>query len=253
MISVCMATYNGARFIARQLESILSQLPCDAEVVVADDGSTDETLEIIRGFDDPRIRVLAAATHLGPVYNFQRSLEASRGELIFLADQDDVWHPEKVRRVQEALAFDGKKFPPRGPWLLIHDAALVEGSRGSLPSFDSCGTLKNMWTSRPYRRGVLRNWIRNSYTGCCMAFRRDLLKVALPFPEKLPMHDQWLGLLAERMGGVVALPEILMLYRLHENNATHLVGGKSAGMVQRLKWRWNLLKGLLRRDAMRNV
>lgn len=242
MISVCMATYNGEKFVAEQLRSILSQLPAsadDAEIVIADDGSVDKTLSIIQSFDDPRIRVVtdeSSAKHLGPVYNFERALAAVRGDVIFLADQDDLWMPSKVRCVLEALS--------RG-CLAVHDAEFFcEGV--PLPQ-----GLSSMWMARPVRRGVFRNWLKNSYTGCCMAFTREVLKAALPFPKNLPMHDQWIGLVAERMAGesgIILLKEPLIRYRLHKNNATHLLGsegGCSAGFFRRLKWRADLLRALL--------
>lgn len=244
-ISVCMATYNGARFIAQQLESILSQLPADAEVIVADDGSTDETLEIIRKFEDSRVRVLSAGSHLGPVYNFERALKEAQGDVVFLSDQDDVWLPGKVPAMLDALGYENGGFRMDSPWLAVHDAILVDRACEPLPSTSRYSQYMTMWSRRPYREGVYRNCLKNSFTGCCMAFRRDLLKVALPFPKRLPMHDQWLGLLAERKYGVASVYQTLVLYRLHENNATQMVGGRSAGFVQRLKWRWNLLVALL--------
>ena len=86
MISVCLATYNGQRFIERQLKSILTQLGADDEVVVADDGSTDETLSVIREINDPRIRIIDGAHRHSPIWNFEKSLAAAKGDYIFLSD-----------------------------------------------------------------------------------------------------------------------------------------------------------------------
>ena len=96
MISVCIATYNGERFIERQVTSILSQINAEDEVVVADDGSTDNTLAILRGLNDPRIRIVDGAHRHSPTWNFEKALKEARGEYIFLSDQDDVWMSEKV-------------------------------------------------------------------------------------------------------------------------------------------------------------
>lgn len=83
MISVCMATFNGGKFIREQLESILSQLPSDnSEIVIADDGSTDDTLAVIASIGNIQIRVLPAEKHLGVIYNYERALQASKGEII---------------------------------------------------------------------------------------------------------------------------------------------------------------------------
>ena len=96
MISVCLATYNGQRFIKRQITSILSQIGEEDEVVVSDDGSTDDTLTILRDLNDSRIRIIDGAHRHSPTWNFEKALEGARGEYIFLSDQDDVWMPEKV-------------------------------------------------------------------------------------------------------------------------------------------------------------
>ncbi len=248
MISVCIATYNGERYVREQLESILSQLPQSAdekggaEVVVADDGSTDRTLNIIQEIADPRVKVLPQVGHLGPVYNFERALVASHGDVIFLADQDDLWLPGKVSKMIEALGFDGAIFSTTAPLLAVHDANVINGDG------DVIG--ESMWASRPYKSGAFANWLKNSFTGCCIAFRKELLALALPFPENLPMHDQWLGVIAERKDGVVAVPDKLISYRVHKNNATNLFAGdnkKVASVCQRFRWRFNLLKAILLR------
>lgn len=230
MISVCLATYNGASYVRLQLESILSQLPLDGEVVVADDGSTDGTLDVVTSFGDSRIRILPPSEHLGPTYNFERALQDAKGELIFLADQDDIWLPGKISQMLAAL---------ENAALAVHDASFMDGEGCPLL------TLGSMWNKRPHKSGLFRNWFKNTYTGCCMAFRRELLEKALPFPKGLPMHDQWLGLMGERHFSVVAVKECLIQYRIHEKNATQLVGGKSRGLVQRVKWRLALLRSLL--------
>lgn len=237
MISVCLTTYNGERYVKLQLESILSQLPLDAEVIVADDCSSDRTLDIVRSFYDKRICVLPGEKRLGPVYNFERSLQAAKGDVIFLSDQDDVWLPGKVQHLLDALEYKDRIPKTEAPILAVHDATFIDSNGNELP--------RQMWLERPYKPGVFNNWLKNTYTGCCMAFRRELLQYALPFPKKLPMHDQWLGLLAERHFRVVAVRQPLIQYCLHENNATHLVGGKSSGIIQRLMWRLNLLKSLI--------
>ena len=97
MISVCIATYNGSRFIDRQLRSILCQLGPDDEVVVSDDGSADDTLSIIRQFGDSRIRIIDGPHRHSPIWNFEKAMQAAKGDYIFLSDQDDEWLPSKVK------------------------------------------------------------------------------------------------------------------------------------------------------------
>ena len=232
MISVCMATYNGGKFIREQLESILSQLSSDAEIVVADDGSTDDTLLVVDSLKESRIRVLPAERHLGVIYNFERALRASKGEIVFLADQDDVWLPGKVEKVLAAL---------NDADLVTHDAWMLSPSGASDFTLTRTGKLSDI---RTYRSGVVANWWKNSFTGCCMAFRRNVLDKALPFPKNLPMHDQWLGVVAEKYFKVSYVDEPLVDYRQHSSNATH-IEKSPAGVLQKIKWRVDLLKAII--------
>lgn len=232
MISVCMATFNGGRFIREQLESILSQLPPDAEIIIADDGSTDDTLLVVDSLNESRIRVLPAERHLGVIYNFERALRASKGEIVFLADQDDVWLPGKVEMCLAAL---------NEADLVMHDAFLLGLSDAFESAWGRNGKLSDI---RTYRSGVVANWWKNSFTGCCMAFRRKVLDKALPFPKNLPMHDQWLGVVAEKNFKVKFIDEPLVEYRQHSSNATH-IEKSPAGVLQKIKWRVDLLKAII--------
>lgn len=103
MISVCIATYNGAATLHEQLSSILSQLSPDDEVIVSDDGSTDATLDVVRAFDNPIIHIVPGPQTGSPIDNFEHALRQARGEYIFLSDQDDVWLEGKVQRMLAAL------------------------------------------------------------------------------------------------------------------------------------------------------
>lgn len=232
MISVCMATFNGGMFIREQLESILSQLPPDAEIIIADDGSTDDTLLVVDSLNESRIRVLPAERHLGVIYNFERALRASKGEIVFLADQDDVWLPGKVEMCLAAL---------NEADLVMHDAFLLGLSDAFESAWGRNGKLSDI---RTYRSGVVANWWKNSFTGCCMAFRRKVLDKALPFPKNLPMHDQWLGVVAEKYFKVSYVDEPLVDYRQHSSNATH-IEKSPAGVLQKIKWRVDLLKAII--------
>ena len=166
MISVCIATYNGQRFIERQITSILSQIAEDDEVVVADDGSTDDTLAILRGLNDPRIRIIDGAHRHSPTWNFEKALEQARGEFIFLADQDDVWMPEKVAVTMSYL----QKYD-----CVVSDNVIVDAEGAVIA--------ESFYAVNKTRSGKYYNLlIKNGYLGCCMAFRRCVLESALPFP-----------------------------------------------------------------------
>ncbi|MFO6418788.1 glycosyltransferase family 2 protein [Hylemonella sp. W303a] len=217
-----MATYNGAPYVQAQLQSILAS-PRVAEVLVSDDGSNDDTQAIIRSFDDPRVRLLQGPGQ-GVVRNFEFLLGQARGEVIFLADQDDVWLPGKVDNMMKALA---------GADLVVSDCAIVDSQMRTLhPSFFS------LRRSGP---GLLRNLARNSYIGCCMAMRRKLLQHALPFPPNVAMHDWWLGLVAQCTGRVFFLDQVLLLYRRHGGNLSSSGERSIAPVRQRFMWRLQLL------------
>ena len=101
-ISVCMATYNGEMYIRRQLDSILKQMSADDELVISDDGSTDNTLEIIGSYKDRRIKLLHS-THKNLILNFENALKQASGDVVFLSDQDDIWFDKKVKKYKEHL------------------------------------------------------------------------------------------------------------------------------------------------------
>jgi glycosyltransferase involved in cell wall biosynthesis len=206
-ISVCMATRNGERYIYRQLASIVDQLEEDDEVIISDDSSTDRTIEIIEGFGDERIRLLRNNTFFSPVHNFENALKKASGEIIVLADQDDIWLDNKIAVVRERLADKVGRI-----YTIMMDGNIINDD-GELQE----GTLFEKVRAG---KGILKNIYDNCYTGCSMAFTRDLLQVALPFPRKLPMHDMWLGLLSEMFGEVGFVEIKTINYRKHSDSLT---------------------------------
>jgi len=227
VISVCLACYNGGKFIAKQIESILAS-PRVSELLVSDDGSTDDTRQVLASIADPRMKLLSGPRR-GAVANFEFLLGQAAGEFIFLSDQDDVWLPGKVDAMLRALEEAD---------LVVSDCSVVDAELKIIePSF---------FRVRKSGAGVLRNLWRNSFLGCCMAFRRRILSYVLPFPDSVPMHDWWIGLMANRKGRVLFLEEILTLYRRHGANATYAVISQ-APFMQRLRWRLGMTAALLSR------
>lgn len=226
MITVCIPTFNGALYIEDQLESILTS-PFITEVIVSDDGSVDNTIEIVKSFNDPRIKVVEGP-HQGLVRNYESLLELASGEYIFLSDQDDVWMPNKVQVMLARL---------QNADLVVCDCTVVDAQLNLL--YQSFFVLMH---SGP---GLARNLWRNSYLGCCIAFNRRLLIHALPFPSQLPMHDWWLGLIAETFGRVSFIDQPLMKYRRHGNNASQASERSRVPLRIRLRWRTKLLISLV--------
>lgn len=230
MISVCMTTWNGERYVQTQIESILNQLGEQDELIISDDGSTDQTLELIARFNDGRIVLLSNTGASGVVRNNENALRHARGEYIFLADQDDVWLPGKMARMKNALEFCD---------VVVSDCHVVDAFlEVTNPS------LFHLLRSRP---GLFRNLYRNSYIGCCMAMRRKVLERSLPFPEDTPMHDWWIGLIAEAAFKTEFIAEPLVLYRRHNSNASLTGGNSSFSVFRKLVWRLVLVKNLVLR------
>jgi glycosyltransferase involved in cell wall biosynthesis len=227
MVSVCMATKNGATFIKEQIESILPQLKPEDEMVISDDCSADDTLTVIRSFRDHRIRLLESSSEKGITKNFEASLMACSGEFIFLADQDDVWLPGKVYKMMQNL----KQYD-----LVISDCQLVSDKlqvrEGSFYNINKSGS------------GFFKNLVKNSYMGCCMAFTKKIRDRALPFPSDIPVHDFWIGLIAEVHFRVHFMPEILVLHRRHHSNASTSGESSQHSFNEKLLHRYRIVKNL---------
>ncbi len=228
-ISVCMATYNGEKYITEQLESILVQLRSQDEIIVSDDSSTDRTVEIIKSYRDSRIKVIENQNFKSPIFNFENSLKNASGDLIFLSDQDDKWMPNKIEEMMRELEnYD----------LVISDCYWF-GNQAN-------GVVSN-FEFRNSRRGVLKNLYKNSYIGNCLAFRKEVLTKALPFPKDIPMHDIWIGIVSDAFYRVLFIDKKLSYWRRHEENSTKLKHNTTPNnLVTILKIRFILIKNLIK-------
>jgi len=232
-ISVCMATFNGKRFLKRQIDSILSQLAPDDELVISDDGSTDATLTILATYSDPRIR-LFHASYKSPIFNFENALKHAKGDVICLSDQDDIWLDNKLEVVRDY--FMRNRF---GCTLIMLDGMVIHEDE----SLQSESIFKRLGAGT----GILKNIFKNTWLGCCLAFSRDLLDIALPFPSRIPMHDMWLGLMAEIHGRVELVAVKTILYRKHSASLTDF-RIQFRPLIQ-IRWRFFLIRHLLIRSC----
>ena len=230
-VSVCMAVYNGEKFIREQIQSVLTELQSNDELLIFDDLSTDATVKIAAEFEhDSRVRIARNHIQLGVVKNFDRALGQAKGDYIFLCDQDDVWLPGKVNLCVTAL---------QKHLLVVTDCKLVDQTLNeTAPSFFN---LRNSGS------GIFKNVWKNSYLGCCMAFRKELLSIALPIPEKMPMHDMWLGLLAELQGSVLFMSIQLCLYRRHQFAISATAGKSNLSFIRKIYVRAVLIICLIKR------
>ncbi len=227
-VSVCIPTYNGEKYIRRQLETILNQLDEEDEVIISDDSSTDSTLAIVESFQDPRIKILRGNTFHSPIFNMENALKHSTGEYIFLADQDDVWLDGKIDDMLPLL---------RDYDLVVSDCKVVDAHEDVIqPSFFK---LLNSG------RGFIKNLMKNTYIGCCMAFRRSVLSYSLPFPSNIPMHDVWIALNVDfRKGNILFYEKPLILYRRHGDNTSSCSEPSRRPLKDKLKDRLNLLQSI---------
>lgn len=232
-VSVCMATYNGKRFITQQLDSILSQLQAEDELIVSDDHSTDGTWELLQNYQarDSRITLLKNP-HQGIRTNVENAILNSHNEVIFLSDQDDVWQPNKVATILGVFE--------RSPEIsvVVSDLMIVDDQLQSIePSYQAF---------RRTHSGFWANLWRSSYIGAGMAFKAELKPLILPIPAAVPMHDMWIGLLADRKKQVRFIADPLVLYRRHAVNASEI--STTASRLQQLKWRWHAYREVRRRE-----
>lgn len=242
MISVCIPTYNGEKFIYQQIISILSQINSDDEIIISDDGSTDKTLDIIKSFNDDRLKIFynnkikSKYSFNLTTQNLQNALLKARGEIIFLADQDDVWIDNKIERCINYLK--------NGYDLILHDCAIVDQNNNLIDK--SYFKLNN---STP---GIFNNIVKNSYLGCCMAINKKVLNYALPFPKDIP-HDIWIGLIAEEFTKVKFLQEILINYRRHGNNLSASGEKSSNTLLFKIKYRAIILREFINRSLQLKI
>lgn len=225
-ISVVMAAYNGEKYIKDQIDSILSQLGPEDELIISLDPSSDETETIIKAYRHKQIR-LVKGPGKGLIKNFENGLGHVKNEVVFLSDQDDLWMPNKIDKVLESLS---------NHLLIVHDCSIIDRNGKIIES--------SFMEVHHSKEGMVQNIMKNSFIGCCMAFQRELLAFVLPFPEKIPMHDQWIGLIALKKGKVKFVQDPLIKYRRHEENKTNL---KHASIGQMIVWRWNLIQALMKR------
>lgn len=238
MISVCMATYNGSKYIKEQIDSILCQLSEEDELVISDDHSTDATREIIDTYNDSRIKLFLNELRKGVTHNFENALLHSKGNIIFLADQDDVWLPNKVSELTQFLIQGGYD-------VVTGNCALTDPDLHIIRS-------EYYVTQSPLDKSVWGNFVKDLWLGSCMAFRRHVLLATLPFPKKMAAHDLWIALYSQLHFKCGYYPKVLQLYRRHENTVS-FAGSKSTNKLSyKISYRLYLFYWLVARSLIRS-
>lgn len=226
-VSVVLASYNGEKFIKKQIESIMPQLTSDDELIVSDDGSKDKTKEIVLALAEADSRIkLVDGPKMGYNKNFENAIKYAKNEFIFISDQDDEWMPNKVEKVLEE--FDDKTNCIR------HDCIVIDDNNNVL--------IESYNTERGANLSYKKNFYKNTFTGCCMAVRRDWLLKLLPFPENI-YYDAWIGILSCRFNNAKIIDDKLIKWCRHEGTVTKL---HRNSIIWIIKYRLRLNK-LLRR------
>lgn len=210
-----MCTYNGAEFLQAQLESVIAQSRPPDEIVICDDGSTDQTESVIKDFAGSPVPILLQTNekNLGAVKNFEQAISLCTGNIIALSDQDDVWREDKLELIEQAF----RKAPTAG--VVFSDAEIVDEKLTPLN--------RRMWHEVGFNKHkrklvaqgraldvLITGW---TVTGATMAFRSEYTKLALPIPTNIPMiHDGWIALSVAAVSDVIAIDEPLIKYRQHE-------------------------------------
>ena len=229
-ISVAMAVYNGETYLPEQLDSILSQLEPQDEIVISYDKSKDGTWQLIQSYREkyPQVRVLENA-HPGINGNFNNAIAGCTGDYIFICDQDDRWAESKRSAVVET-------FEKTGADMVIHNGVHIN-TQGEIIS-------QPFFTLYRIGDGKLKNILKPRYSGCCTAFTRAMAQKIMPMPMNLDAYDHWIGTVGEFMGRIAYEDRILLYHRLHDNNVTP-VSTRSLPVI--FKARWTLLQNLHRR------
>ncbi|MDR6936845.1 glycosyltransferase family 2 protein [Luteibacter sp. 3190] len=225
-VSTVVCTFNGAAWVGEQLQTLLTQSRLPTEIVIGDDGSTDGTWDLIEAFAvQSRVRgiemkVFRNSDSLGYVENLARTLAHATGDVVFLCDQYDAWHPDKIATMMVRFEADSSL-------TFIHSDARLVDAEGR----DTGHGLFEAVALGPYERESVRSGDafitylrRNLATGAASAFRRSLLDIALPLPPDW-VHDAWLATLAAAVGKVDIIDDALVDYRQH--------GGNQIGMARR--------------------
>jgi len=208
---ITLATYNGEKYLAQMLDSLVAQTrPADV-IIAVDDGSKDSTCKILERYKDKLpLEITKFEKNRGHRAAFSTALEKSRelladDDLIFLADQDDIWLPNKLDVMSQKIGDNS---------MIFGDAEIIDGE-GIV--------VEQSWRKKAgivdhlEQQALLTGY--TNVTGCMVAFKAGLLRLALPIPQSVPVHDQWITLCATAENGYRAIADKVIQYRIHESNA----------------------------------
>ena len=231
-IAIVLATYNGAQYLPQMLDSLLAQeRPADL-IVAVDDGSKDNTPEILKSYQGRLpLQVTCLEKNSGHRAAFSKALELAQpqladDDLIALADQDDIWLPQKLEILSNEIEAKKKA-------LVFGDAEVIDGDGAQIAgSWRAFSKIEKHVSIEQQIAGI------NNVTGCVSLFRASLLKSILPIPEGVTVHDRWIAILADKNEGTAAIDVPVIRYRIHGQNAVGGVAEQSMRKTieERIRW-----------------
>jgi glycosyltransferase involved in cell wall biosynthesis len=211
-ISIALCTYNGEKFLSEQLESFIKQSRLPDELIICDDLSKDATIEIIEDFATKapfEVKLFRNEKNLGSTKNFEKAISLCTGDVIFLSDQDDLWFPEKIEKIEQVFQENSDV------GLVFSNAEIIDEKGKTLHQNLLSLTFGKEERQRDFFETLVR---QNVITGAAMAFRSEFRKDFMPIPNDLVMiHDGWISLVIASKSKVYLLDENLIKYRKHEN------------------------------------
>jgi glycosyltransferase involved in cell wall biosynthesis len=228
MISVCIATYNGEKYIKLQIDSILSQLEYEDEIIVVDDASTDNTVNIIKSINDFRIKVFINTINLGFVKTFEKSINLSNGEVIFFSDQDDYWLDNRVNIMYSALK-ENNKYLVVSQYITSQVQGKLQNENSIIPNLRKYYTLRSIFFG-----GSL-------YFGSTMCIDRRLLKFILPFRCYVKAHDLHIAIISILLNKVLIIDDSLTIRTITGVNLSN----PNRSILRKIKSRLNYFTSLI--------
>lgn len=233
-VEILLATYNGAKFLREQLDSLLNQTHQSIHIYIGDDDSTDATPSIIQEYLDKypaKLTLAASSGRHGVIGNFSRLMKEAKGAYVMFCDQDDVWAKDKIEVTLKQMKAAEREHGAATPVLVHTDLQVVDTSLQVIaPSY---WRYAHLWPNKA--SSLNRLLAQNVVTGCTVMINRALLELAYPVPNQVFMHDWWLALVAAAFGKVIAINQATILYRQHHANT--LGAQKFFTVNQVLQWK----------------
>lgn len=213
-VDVLLATYNGEKYVAEQLDSILSQTYSNIRLIISDDCSTDGTRKILEKYKakDDRIELFFQGKNIGVVKNFEYLLKKVESKYYMLSDQDDIWKEDKIERSVGKLVNSESD-------LVYTDLEVVDENLNI--NYESYWRLKGIYKKIKKYNNFEALYLNNFITGCTLISRKEYIKYILPIPDtsKFVLHDYWIALVVSQKGRISYIDEPLIKYRQHKNNS----------------------------------